>query len=492
MKNWSRREFLGGAAASFAIAGRSRAQEKGNSSDLAIFHTTDLHGHILPTEAYGGAKDLGGLARCASQIRTWRKESPQNLLLDVGDVYQGTLVSWQTRGKLMIDLFNKMGYDAWVLGNHEFDWGPEVVEEALNRSNMPALAANVKLDGKLVGAERTEGLFQKLKPWVIKEMGEEKVGVVGLTTPGLSSWLRPELLGPLEAVDPASVLKRCVNELRSEGVTKIVVAGHMGYRERGDDYANPLGHFLKDSGVHAYIGAHSHRRNERWLVEGVPCTQASYHGLDCGRVRFVGDLARSELSRMDKEVELDSMVMEASEPFLETAKKETKRRVGKIPVDIQGKDAVRQFLCEAFLAAATKVGQEVDAVFHGAFGAKEISKGEFTVADAWEILPYENKLVVGELSSEELVAILREAGADRYSDRVLLGLEVVKDEKGKPVAIKGTPQRERYRVLFNSYDAQSGGRRLNVLRDSLAKSASQSRLLPLETREALIDYVADL
>ncbi|MGJ8724952.1 MAG: bifunctional metallophosphatase/5'-nucleotidase [Roseibacillus sp.] len=490
MSRFNRRQFLTSSAATLALAGKGRAQEA--SSELAIFHTTDLHGHILPTASYGGEDDLGGLARCASQIRAWRKESPENLLLDIGDVYQGTLVSWQTRGKLMIDLFNKMGYDAWVLGNHEFDWGPEVVEEALNRSHMPALAANVKLDGKLVGADRDEGLFQKLKPWIIKEVGGEKVGVVGLITPGLPAWLRKELLGPLEAVDPAPVLKRCVAELKAEGATKIVVAGHMGFRERGDDYANPLAHTLKGSGVHAYLGAHSHRRNERWLVEGVPCTQASYHGLDCGRVRFMGDLARMELSRMDKSVELDAMVMEASEPFLEEAQEEKKRNVGEIPAEIRGKDAVRDFLCESFLAAASKVGQEVDAVFHGTFGGSEIPAGGFSVSDAWKLLPYENMMVVGELTSEELVAILREDSADRYSDRVLMGLQVIEDDDGKPVGIQGTPERKRYRVLFNSYDAQSGGRKLNVLRDSLAKPAAKSQLLPLGTREALIDYVANL
>jgi 2',3'-cyclic-nucleotide 2'-phosphodiesterase (5'-nucleotidase family) len=490
MKNWNRRQFLGSSAATLALAGRASAQE--GTSDLAIFHTTDLHGHILPTASYEGEDDLGGLARCASQIRAWRKESPENLLLDMGDVYQGTLVSWQTRGKLMIDLFNKMGYDAWVLGNHEFDWGPEVVEQALNHSQMPALAANVKLDGKLVGADRDEGLFQKLKPWIIKEVGGEKVGVVGLITPGLPAWLRQELLGPLEAVDPGPVLKRCVAELKSEGVTKIIVAGHMGFRERGDDYANPLSHTLKDSGVHAYLGAHSHRRNERFLVEGIPCTQASYHGLDCGRVRFMGELARMELSRMDKSVDFDPMVMEATKPFLEEAEQEAKREVGTLPVDIVGKSAVRQFLCESFLAAASRAGQEVDAVFHGTFGATEIPKGSFSVSDAWELLPYENMLVVGELSEEELLAILKQAGDDRYSDRVLIGLKVVENEEGDPIAIEGTPRRERYRVMFNSYDAQSGGRRLTVLREVLSKPAAKSRLLPLGTREALIDYVADL
>lgn len=489
MNHWNRRQFLGAGAASLALAGRGRAAP--TAEGMAVLHTTDLHGHILPTVSYDGEKDVGGLARCATQIRQWRKESPENLLLDIGDVYQGTLVSWQTRGKLMIDLYNKLGYDAWVLGNHEFDWGPEVVEEAIERSEMPVLSANLALDGKLVGAERTEGLFQKLRPWIIKELAGEKVGIVGLTTPGLPYWLRQELLGPISVVNPAPVLKRCVAELRSEGATRIIVAGHMGFRERGDDYANPIGESIKDSGVDLYLGGHSHRRAESWTREGVVCTQANYHGLDCGRVTFPDGKPRPELKTMDRKVALDATVMAAAEPFLEAARSEKKRVAGKIPIAITKKDDLRNFLCEAFLAAATQAGKEVDGVFHGTFGG-EIKKGPFTVDDAWKVVPYENKLVLAELTSAELVAILQEDAEDRYSDRELFGLLVVKDDSGKVVGVECTPRRERYRVLFNSYDAQSGGRRLNVLRDVLTKPITKSRLLPMDTREAVLNYVSNL
>ena len=488
MAGWNRRRFLAGSAASLAFSQRGRAQEA--VDDWALFHTTDLHGHILPTESYGGEKDLGGLARCASQIRAWRKQSPNNLLLDVGDVFQGTLVSWQTRGKLMIELFNKMGYDAWVLGNHEFDWGPEVVEQALNLSEMPVLAANVEVDGKRVGADRDEGLFCKLKPWILKEIGGEKVGVIGLTTPGLSSWLRPELLGPLRAVDPQPVLERCVAELKSEGATKIVVAGHMGFRQWGDDYANPLAHTLKGSGVDTFIGAHSHQRNARWLVEGVPCTQASYHGLHCGRVRFYEDLARLELSLMDRSIETDPVVMEASRPFVEKALLEQNREIGRLGEPIEGVENVRRLLVDAFERAAHRAKLEVDAVFHGTFGETKIEAGPFTIGDAWRLLPYENRLVVGELTEEEILAVLHQSEKVSHSDRALLGLKVIREGK-RAVAIEASERRKRYRILCNSFDAQSGGRKLTSLRDALAKPAAKSRMLPLGAREALIDFIAD-
>ena len=119
----SRRRFLaaGGALLGATLTGRAAAERRGKT--ISIFHTTDLHGHIVPTQNYDGLGDVGGFARCATQIRRWRKEFPDSLLVDVGDVYQGTPVGLNTGGLVMIELFNKLGYDAWALGNHDFDLG---------------------------------------------------------------------------------------------------------------------------------------------------------------------------------------------------------------------------------------------------------------------------------------------------------------------------------------------------------------------------------
>ena len=118
---------------------------------ISILHTTDLHGHILPASDYDGNSDRGGMARCVTQIRRWRRENPNSLLIDIGDVYQGTEVGLRSKGELMIDLFNHLKYDAWVIGNHEFDWGIESFEQALQKSTMRVLAANTLLDGRPAG-----------------------------------------------------------------------------------------------------------------------------------------------------------------------------------------------------------------------------------------------------------------------------------------------------------------------------------------------------
>src|SRR6267378_6080527 len=108
---WTRRDFLklvsrAGLISAVPNLARAAAALNSDTVSISIFHTTDLHGHILPTSDYNGNPDRGGLARCARQIKRWQEENPNSILIDIGDVYQGTDVSLRSKGKLMIDLFN--------------------------------------------------------------------------------------------------------------------------------------------------------------------------------------------------------------------------------------------------------------------------------------------------------------------------------------------------------------------------------------------------
>ncbi len=148
---WTRRDFLklvsrAGLISAVPSVACAAATLNSDTVSIAILHTTDLHGHILPTSDYNGNPDLGGLARCVTQIRYWRQQNPNSILIDVGDVYQGTDVGLRTKGELMIDLFNHLKYDAWVVGNHEFDWGIE-----------PFLHARRKIDDAGAGREYIGG-----------------------------------------------------------------------------------------------------------------------------------------------------------------------------------------------------------------------------------------------------------------------------------------------------------------------------------------------
>ncbi|MEN8737823.1 MAG: bifunctional UDP-sugar hydrolase/5'-nucleotidase, partial [Akkermansiaceae bacterium] len=267
----TRRGFLAGASA--WIAHPSVGKESRSIKTISLFHTTDLHGHILPAKTYEGIGNVGGFARCATQIRRWRKDCPDSLLFDIGDVYQGTVEGYQTKGKVMIDSFNKLNYDGWVLGNHEFDWGLDVVSGTIEHSNSPVITGNVTI-GDQASGKVNDGPFSKLAPWLIKEVGGFKVGIVGLTTPGIPFWSRPELLKEFGVLDPLEILQQSVRELQAEKVNAVVCLSHMGWK-RSDDYANPVQNLLKKvRGIDVYIGGHSHQDRPSWYWSNVLCTQA--------------------------------------------------------------------------------------------------------------------------------------------------------------------------------------------------------------------------
>jgi 5'-nucleotidase len=504
----TRRKFLAAAAGAGSawLAGGpvAGARDLGRARTISIFHTTDLHGRILPTSTYEGLDDVGGLARCATCIRQWRRESPHSITVDVGDVVQGTAVSLESGGSIMIDLFNRLGYDAWTLGNHDFDWGPEKLEANLSLSKMPVLTGNVERAGRKPG--HLSGAWGNVKPWLVKEVGGFKVGLIGLITPGLPYWLAPETLGGTVAVDPAAALAESLREVRAEKPDAIVVMGHMGWRFQ-DDYANPVRALLRDADdVDVYLAGHSHQNQPSWSLHDVLCSQASYHGIHCGRIDLTFDVHSRRLVErraftvlMDDRFALDPAVMERARPDLAKADMQLARPVATVHRTIAGTGRgsdLANLLCETFAEALGRHGTAVEGVFHGTFGTGDLKPGELTVADCWKIIPYENMLATADVTARDLLTIVAEDAGDKKSDRTLWPFEVVRDGEGRPQSVRHKggnvdPER-RLSIAFNSYDAQSGGRRLMKLREILQRPEAKLRTTSLDTRGALIEGLLNL
>ncbi len=526
MRPIERRRMLCGSAlagASFLLPRQGHGgQDARTVKTISLFHTTDLHGHIRPTRTYRGITNVGGLARCASQIRQWRKTNPHSLLLDIGDVYQGTAVGWITRGRLMIDLFNKLQYDAWVLGNHEFDWGSEVVLDAVRRSTMPVLTGNLNIEGRPAGTlEDPSHPLARIVPHVVKTVAGFRIGLIGLTTPGLPYWLRPELLDGFEATDPVKVLRASLKYLREEAkADAVVVCGHMGLGET-DDFANRVQALLEaEDGPDVYIAGHTHRDQASRAVNGTLYTQADYFGIHCGRVDLTFDVEsrrivekRAYTVLMDERIPEDPLVLEVAGKDLDDAGGYLSGEMGELEVDLSARrpapgmpSPLQTLISSSVLHAAAKQELDPDGVFHGTFGSGTLAAGKKTIAEAWTVLPYDNRLVVLYLTWEELVGVLNES-LQGGSDRALFGFEVqvtgaeaAKGETKKGRFVRSLqclrnpgprPAGHRYCIVFNSYDVQSGGKRLMRLRALAQRPECKARLLPPSSRQALIDFFAD-
>lgn len=476
---------------------------------ISILHTTDLHGHFLPTVTYEGVTDVGGLARCASCIRRWQAENPHWVLIDAGDVFQGTDASWRTRGEIMAKAFNWLGYDAWTVGNHEFDWGIEPLANFCREVQAPALSANARLEGRareLMGSHAP-------KSWILKEVAGFRIGVIGLTTPGLPFWFLPDLTAGFKAEDPAEAARRAAEELRAERADAIVLCVHMGERQQGDDFANRVRAVARAvPGAAVIVAGHTHRDVPRAEVAGIPYTQANYHGIHAGRADLVFDRASRRLRR----VETQTLLMDASHPMdpavlslvakdLEDSARALGEPAGFLRETLSSTSShpgspsqIERLIALAIRHALRARGVALDAVLHGTFSEAPFPAGLKTVADVWSVLPYENFVATAALLPEEILAVMQEClGGGRGARRSLAGLQLKLEPSAnppRPVALldrHGRPLERGKRLVIaaNSYDAAGGGTRLMRLREAMAAPDAGRHIHPVQTREALIDYL---
>ncbi len=514
---YSRRAFLrwSGSAALLSLVPSTLLGRSANLDTVCLIHTTDLHGNILPTSTYGGIPDVGGLARCATRIKQWKAQNPHHLLLDMGDLYQGTDVGFRTKGQVMIRCLNHLGYDAWVPGNHEFDWGVEAFESALKASNMPVICANSRWDGQRVWNEREVGKTP-LQPWVLKKLNGYKVAFIGLTTPGIPNWFLPEKLGEFRATDPVGALRMTLRQVEAAKPDAIILGTHMGIRPgmTGDDTANRLFAIAEAfPQIDAILGGHTHRDQPNQRVGRIPYTQANYFGIHVGRLDLVFDRDSRKLvqvqpmtSYMDGSVKLDPEVLSLTRDEVEASQVYLAEAVGRLDDRLSVETSpnrpsgIERLIGTAVVQGLYSRGIEVDACYHGLiYQDSPIEPGEKTVEDCWSILPFENFVVTAQFSRAQLIAIMEEAYNHR-SLRSLIGLPKletrgsrgnrrivsVKDEHGRE-----WPDDRPIRVAINSYDAASGGGRYTVLREVLEESASQRKMHPLLVRSVMIDWIRE-
>jgi 2',3'-cyclic-nucleotide 2'-phosphodiesterase (5'-nucleotidase family) len=473
---------------------------------LTILHTCDLHGHVLPTVDYAGRTNLGGLARCATMIRELRGSVTNALLVDAGDTLQGTAVSFYSDGLALVKALNHLRYDAWVWGNHEFDWGLTKLRVCAARAEMPILNANVSGD---------EPLANRLRPFLVRVVDGVRVGIIGLNTPGIPNWSRPRLIAGLRFADSLTTLREQVPAARKAGAQVLVLVAHQGYKDAGDDHANQINAIGRNyPELDVIIGGHTHQHLPEYKIANVLYCQAGYHGIHLGRVELVYDTDRTALTKrrsttvfMDDRIALDRELLELLRPELDRAEKELAVVVGEVTGDFHLTGAARHetpvhnLIFDAIVSALRERGVAVDAVVHGILNRTgALAKGPVTVGDLWRVVPYENTIGVVEITAGQLREILEEnvAGYNGPQFRGVWGLQWTFNPKlprgERTVALRRGDGREladgdRLRVAFNSYDLASAGLRLQKLREIADRPESQLREFDFQTREAVIEYV---
>ncbi len=209
----------------------------GQVDTLYILQTTDVHGHIYPYDYFSDQPAAYGLAKAYTKITQYRQQHQNVLLIDSGDLLQGTPLTYyfnkieSSRLNPMILVLNYMGYDAFTVGNHDIEQGVEVYYKALQESNFPWLSANSVLPDRRTFFE----------PYALFNINGIRVAILGLTTPAIPMWLDQTLYPGITWQDMVKSAQHWVKELRPQ-VDVLVGSFHAGLdAEYSADQTNRLG-----------------------------------------------------------------------------------------------------------------------------------------------------------------------------------------------------------------------------------------------------------
>ncbi|HEY4426211.1 MAG TPA: metallophosphatase [Pyrinomonadaceae bacterium] len=297
----NRRTFLTTSAAfGVTLAGFPRELLKASAADtvITILHTNDTHSQIDPLPANDANAGKGGVARRATVVKRVRKENPNTLLVDAGDVLQGTPYFNFYKGEVEYKAMSAIGYDVGTLGNHEFDNGVEALAKALTFANFDIVSANYDVKGTV--------LEQRVKRYVVKTLAGIRVGLFGL---GVSpvALITPDNFKGVTYIDPVVVARDVVKILRDEERCALVVCmSHLGYNadaKSGDSFVAS-----QVDGIDFIASGHTHTFMKEPVTQTQPCGakttifQVGKSGIYVGRVDFTfhnGKLAGTAVRLLD-------------------------------------------------------------------------------------------------------------------------------------------------------------------------------------------------
>ena len=228
---------------------------------LTIIHTNDTHSQVEPLEE--GKRDAlcGGYARRMGLINQERKKDPNLLLFDAGDFSQGTPYFNFYHGRVEIEAMNRMGYDAIMLGNHEFDNGVDTLAVVLKEAKFPIVCANYDVKGSAL-----EGI---VKPYTIIRRGNLYVGVfgIGVDPKGL---IADRNFYPLQYLDPIITAQEVANTLKNEKKCDIIIClSHQGTHTSTDGKLSDMELAQATKNIDIIIGAHTHKIVENLYIPNI-------------------------------------------------------------------------------------------------------------------------------------------------------------------------------------------------------------------------------
>jgi len=425
---------------------------------LTVVHTNDIHGGINPSDATFMNREfpprLGGAASMVTMLRRIREEVEASgghfLMVDAGDTFQGTPVGTLTKGRAVIDFMNAAGYDLLALGNHDFDEGKENCRELVGRAKFPVLAANL-FD------EATGETVTWVEPWIVKDYGNLRIGVIGLITPETENMSFPANIEGLDFVPMAPVVRQSIGELRAQDVDIVLVVGHVGIPYSPEEHyarmeaegwpaddeprSTAMDVAYSVEGIDAFFCGHIHKGfDDAWQMSNTHTLlfQTYGRGSGAGIVTLTIDTDTKQILGYDFWNERGYLVTLFEDQFWpepqmrEYVTAEVRnaeagmdqvigRATGKFGRMGDGETPMGNAVCDAMLEEAG-----ADFAFTNLGGIRdEFGPGPITPRDVFQVLPFGNKMIVFRMSGELLREIIETRVSENHGGLYIAGGKVV-------------------------------------------------------------------
>ena len=379
-------------------------------SKLVILHTNDTHGY----DEYGDGHN--GMAVIASLKEKLESDGYQVLLLDAGDAIQDNNLVNFSKGKSAIQFMNAAGYDAATLGNHEFDYGQDILRERMSEALFPYVAANIRIEasGK-----------NFIRPYTIVQKNDLKIGILGLTTPQTITSTSPKNVRGLAFLQGRELWQSAslaAKELREQGCDLVIALGHLGSIEDGTESSAEavLSH---TRGIDILIDGHDHQVKNKYVGDTLLAETGCY-------TNNIGCIVQENGKWVEKMVAFGEYTAENPKVklLMQTARGEVSANlgqvIGKSLVTLDGSrvPGVRtmetnagDFCADAVLWQATQenvLNGTVDAAICNGGGIRSgIAPGDITRSMLYSMNPYNNQLCVVKITGSKLLEILEAATA---------------------------------------------------------------------------------
>jgi 2',3'-cyclic-nucleotide 2'-phosphodiesterase (5'-nucleotidase family) len=417
--------------AALTVASGHAQQGAADHVHIVLLGTTDIHGNVFPVDYYANRAANRGLAKIETLVRQVRASEPNVLLLDSGDIIEGTPLAYYFARKdtsqpnPTIAVMNAMGYDAAACGNHEFNFGEDVLWKAKREAKFPILAANVK--------QNVVNGVEYFQPYIIKKIGGVRVGIVGFITPGIPRWEIPAHYKGYEFEQIVASAKRVIPEVRKQADLVVVIA-HSGLGP--DPAANQqtstdeitgenaiLGLAEQVPGIDVILFGHTHREVAQQMVNGVLLAQARNWGQSLARadVEMERDAGggwhvkdkHSAVIPVTAATEADPEIVKVAQPYETATQKYLDTPIATSAQEMHGDISRYQDdpLVDLIHQVQLEAGHADVSLATMFYPALKIPAGPVTVRQLAGLYIYENTLYVIEMTGAQLKEALEHAAS---------------------------------------------------------------------------------